>query len=216
MQVSRKSHLIIQFSKEPKLGQVKTRLSSVLNATQRNQLHCQLTQWTSQQLQQLGNLELWVAGDIENPFFKHLSQEYSVTVREQRGENLGERMSNAFEDGIARAEKVIIVGSDCPFISADYFQQALNALKEADVVLGPANDGGYVLIGLRQLQPQLFEGINWGSDTVLNETLAKLNRSQASYSLLESLSDIDRPEDLKALAVPQLPQTLREFAKLKP
>ena len=97
-----------------------------------------------------------------------------------------------------------LVGSDAPSIDAGYLKAARHALAEVDCVLGPALDGGYVLFGLRRFVPELFTGISWGEDSVLEKTLEKLAALGWSYRLLETLADIDRPEDLR-----HLPDSLR-------
>jgi glycosyltransferase A (GT-A) superfamily protein (DUF2064 family) len=115
------------------------------------------------------------------------------------------RMAAICQQCLAEADGVVLVGSDAPSIDAGYLQAASEALAEVDAVLGPALDGGYVLFGLRRFVPELFTGIEWGEDTVLEKTLDKLKALQWSYRLLETLPDIDRPEDLR-----HLPDSLRE------
>ncbi len=107
---------------------------------------------------------------------------------------------------------VILVGGDCPFIDEDYIESAILALKKHDVVIGPANDGGYVLLGLSQDTPQLFENIDWGTESVFEATLNIVEREKLSYKVLPALSDIDRPEDLKQLDQKHFSKSLQFFS----
>ncbi|MYK03446.1 MAG: glycosyltransferase, partial [Gammaproteobacteria bacterium] len=123
-------------------------------------------------------------------------------IRLQQGEDLGSRMHNAAvvelaEDGV---ECVLIVGSDCPALTPDYLEQALDALSAGvEVVLGPARDGGYVLIGLRQVSWELFSGVDWSGPGVLEQTLERVREVGLSHQLLESSWDVDDAEDLPLL-----------------
>ena len=114
--------------------------------------------------------------------------------------DLGEKMSRAFsksfQDG---SRQVVIVGADCPNISTTILATAFAKLAEHDLVLGPATDGGYYLIGLSSNQPRLFNNLPWGSNLVLLETLAIAEKYEMSFFLLEELNDVDRPEDLSRL-----------------
>ncbi|MDB9529144.1 TIGR04282 family arsenosugar biosynthesis glycosyltransferase [Oscillatoria sp. CS-180] len=122
---------------------------------------------------------------------------HQVVLKAQCEGNLGQRLSYAFEQGFADGlSRILVMGSDCPSLGEAHIFQALKLLNTRDVVLGPAEDGGYYLIGLKAPQPELFEGITWGQSCVLEQTLAIANRYCLSTSLLKSLPDIDRPEDL--------------------
>jgi rSAM/selenodomain-associated transferase 2/rSAM/selenodomain-associated transferase 1 len=116
--------------------------------------------------------------------------------------DIGLRMGRAIEDGFGSGyEKVVIIGSDIPAITADIIQKAFEGLKQHDLVLGPAGDGGYYLIGMRQTafiqaNLRLFNGIHWGTDRVLSQTLAVAKNLRLNYILLDTLNDVDRPEDL--------------------
>jgi len=111
--------------------------------------------------------------------------------------DLGERLAGAFAESFrAGSTATIIIGSDCPDLSADVLIEAFTHLAEAPVVLGPAQDGGYYLVGLNRPVPELFHGIPWGTDRVLADSLAALHRCGCKAALLKPLADIDRPEDL--------------------
>jgi rSAM/selenodomain-associated transferase 1 len=206
--------LIIQFAKAPVLGQVKTRLAPVLDEQQRNELHCSMTTWTCQQLRQVTNhLQLWVAGDCNNRFIQDLKQQQNLEIYSQQGSDLGERMAMAIERGLQQYQRVIIVGSDCPFIDRDYLHNAIKSLLHDDVVIGPAIDGGYVLLGLKNFNPAIFANIPWGTERVLTTTLAAIADNHLTVTLLPTLADIDRPEDLSILAANDLPESIRTFAQ---
>lgn len=195
---TRKDLLLIQFSRTPRAGAVKTRMQPHLSAAQACELHCELTRWTSRQLldSALGPVELSVAGEREHALFTECTAMGVSRVLRQRGADLGQRMYNAIRCGLARYENVILVGSDCPGIDASYLRQAVAALHVAPLVLGPAHDGGYVLLGARVIKREFFQGIPWGSAQVFEKTTAALVREGVRWEELPSLADIDRPQDL--------------------
>ena len=120
-----------------------------------------------------------------------------IAFHSQGQGDLGDRMHRAFREAMATgAERAVIVGTDCPEITADLVQRAFHLLDRNDVVLGPAADGGYYLIGMRRLVPELFSGITWGTERVRQQTLTAARRAGVSVGLLDLLSDVDRPEDL--------------------
>jgi rSAM/selenodomain-associated transferase 1 len=113
----------------------------------------------------------------------------------QHGNVLGERMESALAEGLTTHRKAIIVGSDCPSVDANYVHQALQALDKADVVLGPSDDGGYVLIGARTHLAGMLANVSWGTDRALAETLARLDSVGLSCVQLSPRWDVDEPED---------------------
>ena len=113
----------------------------------------------------------------------------------QTGNDLGERMKNAFTDALAIYEKAIIVGSDCTTLHAHHIQTAFQALDSCDLVLGPSSDGGYYLLGMKQLLPTLFEDIPWSTTQVLPITMERIKEADKSFFLLPELTDIDYWED---------------------
>ncbi len=190
--------LLVQFSRTPRAGQVKTRMLPRLSPREACELHCELTRWTCRQLLEsgLGTVELSVAGDRGHALFDECRALGASRVVRQRGADLGLRMYNALRCGLARYDSVILVGSDCPGIDSAYLREAVAALRTAPLVLGPALDGGYVLIGARTVRREIFEGIPWGSDQVFEKTAAALLRAGLRWKALAPLADIDRPEDL--------------------
>ncbi|MFO7552426.1 MAG: TIGR04282 family arsenosugar biosynthesis glycosyltransferase [Haliea sp.] len=187
-----------QFARAPEPGRVKTRMLSQLSATEACALHSELVLWTCQTLFEsaLGAVELWVAGDTGHALFRDCASLGQLALRQQAGADLGERMRHALNDGLARADRVLLVGSDCPGLGGRYLQQALAALDAADLVLGPALDGGYVLIGAKRPVDAVFAGVGWGSSRVLVETLARAQAARLAVARLQPLQDIDRPGDL--------------------
>ncbi len=124
-----------------------------------------------------------------------------ITYHPQRGKDLGERMKEAFRKTLGHgACRALLVGSDVPGLTQEVFEQAFHALESCQVVLGPALDGGYYLIGLKEPNPDLFSGIPWGSGDVMKSTLEKIARLGLKLKLLERLQDVDRPQDLPLAA----------------
>jgi rSAM/selenodomain-associated transferase 1 len=190
---------LVQFAKAPVPGQVKTRLGAVLSEQHCADLHRALVehvfwrQWRGR----VAHQELWYSSP--HPFFDELAEQTGVTLRHQGNGDLGERMSFAFCDRLASYTRVVLIGSDCPALDASYIRSAFEVLNDVPVVLGPASDGGYVLLGLRTYLPTLFTEMPWGTERVLNETRLRLRGIGYSWRELSELPDIDRPEDLSQL-----------------
>ena len=194
------STLLIQFARAPLAGRVKTRMMPYLTAQQACELHCELLLWTSATLagSGLGEVQLSVAGDTAHPLFVQCRELGVSRISQQCGADLGERMYRAMRGALRHYTKVILVGSDCPAIEVSYLEQAQRALDTASLVLGPAQDGGYVLIGATEIHPALFEEIPWGTDQVFEKTMESIRKQGLSCAELPVLADIDRPEDLAA------------------
>lgn len=192
--------LLVQFAREPVPGRVKTRMMPHLGPQAACELHCELVDWTCRQLLAagLGPVELCVAGNPRAELFARLRDLGVARVTRQKGSDLGERMLRALQCGLARHEGVVLVGSDCPALSPGYLAAAVAALETAPVVLGPAQDGGYVLIGARRVVPAIFEGVEWGGAGVYRRTVANLEGAGLDFRALPPLADVDRPEDLPA------------------
>jgi hypothetical protein len=190
--------LLLQFAKSPQAGQVKTRMMPLLSAQAACALHHELTLWTCRQLlaSRLGDVELAVAGDDTHVLFEQCRALGAVAVSRQRGADLGEKMYHAISAGLQRYAAVLLVGSDCPAIDPAYLADAVAALATAPVVLGPAVDGGYVLIGARRITQRVFQGIPWGTAEVYRTTTRALTESGLAWVTLPTLHDIDTPADL--------------------
>lgn len=192
--------LTIVFAKVPRAGEVKTRLIPRLGAEGAAALHRQLVQRTLATVCEagLGPVELHAAPDANDAFLRDCAQRHGVTLQPQRGGDLGARLCHAFDDALARHGRVLIVGTDCPVLTAQHLRDAAAALAAAhDAVLIPAEDGGYALIGLTRCDYRLFDGIAWGGDTVLEATRERLRALHWRWHELETLWDIDRPEDYR-------------------
>ena len=204
MNESLKPYRIIQFAKAPVVGSVKTRLAPLIGVQRACDLHCHLLEYSLKTLinSGLGNVELHT-DDIDHPFIQSLSLQYRVHTRQQQGLDLGHRMHFAISNALTEpgCQAVVLVGSDCPVLSAAYIAQAIDQLTNGmDVVFGPALDGGYVLVAMRKTNAAIFEGIAWGSDQVLQQSLKVVKAQGLHVHCLAPLQDIDRPQDLDCLA----------------
>lgn len=193
---------IMIFAKAPIAGEVKTRLISRLGKQGAAVFYEQLASQciTSAVHAQLCPVSLWCSPLMQHVFFETLRNNLRVMLRLQRGADLGERMFNAFKITLESAPSALLIGSDCPGLTQQDLSDALTALEEGyDAVLGPAEDGGYVLIGLRRIEATLFEDITWGSTDVLDITRARLKQLHWRWHELPTRWDVDRPEDMERL-----------------
>ncbi|TEB14645.1 2-phospho-L-lactate guanylyltransferase [Pelotomaculum sp. FP] len=179
----------------------KSRLGAVLSPAQREALQWAFLEDTLDKVSRLTEFERYLAvtpsGDL-NKLAKKL--EFGGRVMPQSGGNLGQRMHDIAERLFLTGHApVILIGTDVPALPPSYLQKALYLLEQSDLVFGPALDGGYCLIGMRYFEGRVFDGISWGSEKVLEETLKICEENKLSYGLLECLMDIDRPGDLLAL-----------------
>ncbi len=196
---------IMVLTKYPQPGQVKTRLIPTLGPEGAAFLHRRLTQHVVNCAREAAraccaSLQLHFRGGSEKELKAWLGEE--ITCYPQQGRDLGERMRRAFEkafqDGALAA---VLVGSDLPGLTPRILVEALEALEKQRVVLGPSTDGGYYLMGLEGGEPpDLFSGMPWGTEHVLTRTLERIATLGLDARLLESLQDIDRPEDLPLAA----------------
>ena len=188
------SKLII-FVKAPRPGEVKTRLAKTLGRDRACAAYRKLVDRLLSNLKSLSDVELCYAPpEAEKEIAPWLRPDWRAVP--QTAGNLGARLSNAFARAFASgAERVVVIGSDCPYVTAKDITEAFEKLAERDVAVGPATDGGYWLIGLRQPQPALFEKIAWSTDAVLAETLSRARAGGLKIHLLRLLSDVDTAED---------------------
>ncbi|AXE19224.1 glycosyltransferase [Runella rosea] len=199
---------VIVFVKNPILGKVKTRVAATVGNEKAVNVYVELLQHTKNVMKEwigdaveftqkrvcvyygdfINDNDLWNA-----PFFEKKLQCESP--------DLGDRMKAAFETELKIADCVVIVGSDCLAIRSEHLSSAFAALETHEVVIGPADDGGYYLLGMKDLHRSLFENKSWSQPTLLQETITDLaqmsqhNNDSAGYYLLETLSDIDTWED---------------------
>ncbi len=196
---------LIVFTRYPRPGEAKTRLIPALGEQGAADLQRRMTEHTMRGVAPLTTsaqigVEVRYAGGSGAEMREWLGP--ASAYHPQGGGDLGERMQRAFQDSFAAGdERVVVIGSDCPGLRTEHLREGFAALARADLVLGPAGDGGYYLIGLRRscgerALPALFSGIRWGSAEVLPETLAIAAAAGLSIDLLDILDDVDRPEDL--------------------
>lgn len=193
---------LILFERFPVAGKVKTRLIPALGAEGAAALHRRLvlrTLRTAHALCQSQNVELEIrfAGDSKNEMQHWLGDDW--LCRPQSDGDLGQRLASAFEDSFREnSPATVIIGSDCPALTPEVLATAFDSLKTNSVVIGPATDGGYYLIGLTRLVPELFQGVAWGTETVLAQSQQILAHGGNKPALLKPLDDLDRPEDMAA------------------
>ncbi len=194
------SELLIVFTRYPRPGEAKTRLAGVLGTDGAAELHRRLAEHAVEQARGLAaqrgaRLEVHCAGGEPHAMRRWLGRD--LDVRPQTGHDLGARLRQAFTAAFeGGATEVIIMGTDCPDLTAQVLAGAFVALERNDLVLGPAMDGGYYLIGLTRAAPQLFDGIDWGTGTVLATTQQTARELGLTVGMLDRLEDVDRPEDL--------------------
>jgi rSAM/selenodomain-associated transferase 1 len=190
------------FAKAPHPGLAKTRLVPLLGEAGAAALHARLIAHT------LATLESAALGDIElhgtpadDDFLRSSAARYGARLVPQCAGDLGERMRAAFQQALATCDCAILIGSDCPALTASHLRRAASALEEgADAVFVPAEDGGYALIGLSRCDERLFERIPWSTPRVMDETRVRLAALGWRWEELETLWDVDTPADYGRLA----------------
>ncbi len=193
--------LVIIFTRFPEPGQVKTRLIPALGAQGAADCQRQMSEQIIRQVKELQRykaigLQIHYQGGKAKMMAAWLGDE--LDYHPQSTGDIGRRMAAAFRRAFAAGNRrIILVGSDCPALSAAILHTAFNKLKRLDLVLGPAMDGGYYLIGLNHPCPALFTDLNWSTGKVLAETLQKAGEQGLSVSQVDTLYDIDRPEDIR-------------------
>lgn len=199
---------VIVFARAPEPGRCKTRLIPALGPEGAAALHRRLVRHTldTALAAGAGSVELWCAPDTRHAFFEECRAALAVPLVAQPGGDLGQRMAGAFAAVLAGRPHALLLGSDAPSLTAADLRQAGDALAGgAEVVIVPAEDGGYVLIGLARPAAAIFQGIDWGSDRVLAQTLERLRGLGRRCVQLPARWDVDRPEDLARLRAARLP-----------
>jgi len=196
---------LIIFTRYPEPGKTKTRLIPLLGATGAAELQRRMTEHLAAGLEALAGaagltLEIRFEGGTKARMLRWLGPQFGF--RPQGEGDIGQRMTRAFADGFSEgAASIVLIGSDIPGITPNIINKAFSELEKKPLVLGPAADGGYYLIGMdheafRHAHPWLFTGIAWGTGQVLGQTLAAAEKGNLSCSLLPTLQDVDHPEDL--------------------
>lgn len=185
---------LIIFVKNEEVGKVKTRLAKSIGNQKALQVYQRLVEHTHDVTRSLPvNKEVWYSDEAEN---EDIWDQGSFTKRVQKGDDLGHKMAYAFKTSFGKgATNVVIIGSDSADIDAEIIEVAFEKLAENDVVVGPARDGGYYLLGMNKFHPQLFEGVEWSTDKVLQSTLKTVEQLGLTYAKLKPLNDVDTIED---------------------
>lgn len=203
MKSSQKQDQLIVFTRYPEPGATKTRLARTLGHHQAAAIHQELIEHTMVQVKKFMqsypiSVSIYFTGGNRKKLQKWLGTD--LIYREQGTGDLGQRMAQAFAETFKnKYQRSVIIGSDCPQLKVHHLVLAFEVLRRKDLVLGPAADGGYYLIGLSCFEQSLFKAISWGKETVLAKTLSIAREKKLAFKLLETLSDVDRPEDLKLI-----------------
>ena len=190
---------ILVFAKAPVRGEVKTRLLPTYNADFALKLHTNMVSHCIGRATKsnLCPVQLWCTPNTDIDFFQNCKRDYGVELFAQRGRDLGERMNNAVNTALSKCSNVVLIGTDCPSLTPNDLHEVLISLEnDNDVVISPALDGGYVLIGLNRNHQKLFDDIPWGTDQVLTQTKNRLRQLDWCWQETKIFWDVDRPNDI--------------------
>jgi len=194
MTTQKNNTLILVFTRNPELGKVKTRLAKGIGDQAALQVYIRLLQHTEKILSQINADKSVIYSNKIRLNDMWDDEVYQKKV--QIGKDLGERMYHAFLEAFnANYQKVIIIGSDLFDLKTQHLENAIEALNKNEIVIGPAKDGGYYLLGMKKLHQDVFKNKNWGTNSVLNATLKDLKSRKIEF--LETLNDIDYAQDLE-------------------
>jgi len=191
---------VIIFTRYPEIGKVKTRLAASIGNESAYLVHRILVEQTFRECLKLEEREFklfvfYLDGKNEELFREWIDVRFLLCS--QTGNNLGEKMSNAFRKIFGLGfDKVILLGTDIPDISKVFLSKSFFELEKNDVVIGPSNDGGYYLLGMNKFYPNIFDDIKWGTESVFEKTIDKIHENNLSYTTIDKLTDIDVKEDL--------------------
>lgn len=192
---------LIVFAKAPLAGFAKTRLIPALGEEGAAMLAQRMLLNTLQQCVQaaLGVIELCVAPNPAHDYWQSFVLPPGVQLSSQGEGDLGQRLGRAAVRANKAGNSILLIGTDCPQLTAERLRSAASALKNSDAVIYPARDGGYALLGLNRAEPALFENIRWSTEVVAQQTRERLDQCNMRCEWLETLVDIDEPEDLEFL-----------------
>ena len=184
------------FVRNPELGKVKTRLAKTIGNEKALHIYNLLLDHTNNVVKRVNTDKAVFYSDYINSNDQWKNDGFLQLM--QKGNELGEKMTNAFLKAFNLGyKKVIIIGSDCFDLDENIINQAFANLNDDEVVLGPAKDGGYYLLGMKAFYPSLFRNKAWSTESVLSDTLLDISKLNISFKLLPTLSDIDEEKDLK-------------------
>lgn len=201
--------LVIIFVKNIKLGKVKTRLAKTIGNQGAFDIYTALVKVTEVATQEL-------TADKRIYFSESIVENQWINENKyvQNGIDLGARMKQAFKQGFEDGyNRIVLIGSDLPDITATHINQGLDALKDNHAVFGPAEDGGYYLIGLSKMNTSIFDNKPWSETTLLEKTLSELREHHTTFAILDTLNDIDTFKDLVASKFYQSNKDLQEKFK---
>jgi hypothetical protein len=192
------NNLLMVFAKNPDLGKVKTRLAKTIGPEKALAVYLKLLEHTHAVADKIFADKAVFYSDRVEEF--DILDYYKFPKFLQKGDDLGERMDRAFGEAFAQGyQKVVIIGSDCYELTSEIVSEAFDLLETYNVVLGPAKDGGYYLLGMDRHYSHLFRNKNWSTPDVLLDTLLDIKKMKKSYTLLPTLNDIDEEKDLGPL-----------------
>jgi len=190
-----KSNALIIFVKNARRGHVKTRLASSLGEEKALSIYLALCE-------RVRNVSLAFSGNCYVYYSEYIPSEpdvweddFFIKRKQHPGSDLGLRMKTAFDELLPIHSSVRLIGTDIPHLSADLLEESILSLKNADVVLGPSDDGGYYLVGMKKPNDYLFNDMTWSVDTVLSETIQRIGVKNKAYYLLKKLPDVDTADD---------------------
>lgn len=194
----KQSRALLVFQKNTSRGKVKTRLAASIGDEKALDIYRELLMTTYSEVRKLEGIDVI-------PFFSDYPEPLPIPLHNspsrqiQSGQDLGQRMSNAFAWAFSKGyDRVGIIGTDCPELKHDIIRDGIEQLENFDFCIGPAYDGGYYFLAMREFHPWIFENIRWSSPYVLEETLALVKGRERSFSLLEILRDVDTEDDYLA------------------
>ncbi len=191
------------FAKAPIPGLAKTRLIPFIGQEQAAELQkrmlCNIVEKVA--TLEIDTVQIWCTPDSQHPVFMDCQQQYKVSLYNQIEGDLGQKMAFGLDYAFQQCGRVIIVGTDCPVLSTQDIHDAMNQLiQDNEAVIIPAEDGGYVLIGLNKNEPVVFKDIDWGTNQVLKQTLNHFEKLNIHYQVLNKKWDVDEIDDLKRLS----------------
>jgi uncharacterized protein len=191
---------LVVFAKEPTPGRVKTRLATAIGAQRAADLYRELTTGTlahaaaARRAGIVSAVELWCTPDADSPYFRQAAAAAGAQRHLQPDGDLGARMSCAIADALTRCPRVLVIGTDCPLLNSAYIAAAAKVLDDHEAVLGPAEDGGYVLVGATRPLP--LSGVRWSTPHTLADTTAGFACAGIRAATTSALWDVDEPADL--------------------
>ncbi len=190
--MKKSNQALIIFARKPELGKAKTRLAATVGNKKALEIYFRLLTHTKLITENLPcDKYVFLTHEQDDNFWNGFNAEI------QKDETLGEKMQHAFSLLFKKGyENVLIIGTDCPGITTEIVADGFKKLKTQDVVIGPAEDGGYYLLGMNKLQTDLFKDISWSSERVRQQTIDKLKKQNLTHSLLPTLNDVDEEKDV--------------------